>query len=170
MGLTPDQRRRAEAGRTAFLCDHMLIRLGRWLRAAGYDTAIVEAGVSDRELIHRALSEGRLLISRDRKLLEFRHAATTVIVLGANSMAACAEELTARLGIDWLLRPFTRCLVCNTPLVEASPEFLARVPEPSRASPETVFQCVPCGKVYWQGGHVRRMRRKLGRWRGGEFG
>ncbi|MFQ5939348.1 MAG: Mut7-C RNAse domain-containing protein [Alphaproteobacteria bacterium] len=169
MALTSDQRRLAATSRSAFFCDHMLIRLGRWLRAAGHDTAIAEAGVSDRQLIARAVGEGRLLVSRDRRLLEFRQARATVIVLRANSMAACAEELTTRLGIDWLHRPFTRCLVCNMPLVEASLELAAQVPESSRASLETVFQCVPCDKLYWEGGHVQRMRRKLARWQAREF-
>lgn len=33
------------------LCDEMLIRLGRWLRAAGYDTAIATARGADRALV-----------------------------------------------------------------------------------------------------------------------
>ncbi len=30
-----------------FLCDEMLTRLARWLRAAGYDTVMLEIGESD---------------------------------------------------------------------------------------------------------------------------
>jgi hypothetical protein len=33
-----------------FLCDEMLVGLGRWLRIAGYDTVIAERGRNDREL------------------------------------------------------------------------------------------------------------------------
>ena len=35
------------------MCDEMLLRLGRWLRAAGYDTAIAEGGMEDPALIAR---------------------------------------------------------------------------------------------------------------------
>lgn len=91
-----------------FLCDEMLKRLGRWLRAAGYDTVIEGDGVSDRDLIQRAVREGRLLITRDRKLMEFREAPGVVILLRSNAVQDCIQELTGRLGIDWTFQPFTR--------------------------------------------------------------
>ena len=56
----------------ALLCDRMLIRLGRWLRAAGYDTEIAADAIADRLLLDHAIREGRLLLTRDRKLAEHR--------------------------------------------------------------------------------------------------
>ena len=55
----------------------MLQRLGRWLRAAGYDTLIARNAESDYELLRQALDEGRLLITRDRELAKHRRAAGT---------------------------------------------------------------------------------------------
>src|SRR3977135_3678526 len=49
-------------------CDEMLTRLGRWLRAAGYDTAIAENGMPDAALIARCVAEDRILLTRDRHL------------------------------------------------------------------------------------------------------
>ena len=49
-------------------CDEMLARLGRWLRAAGYDTAIAEGGMPDTALIARCVTEPRVLLTRDRHL------------------------------------------------------------------------------------------------------
>jgi uncharacterized protein with PIN domain len=40
-------------------CDEMLTRLGRWLRAAGYDTAIAESGLADTGIIAQCAAEGR---------------------------------------------------------------------------------------------------------------
>ena len=37
-----------------FLCDEMLVGLGRWLRIAGYDTAIADRGRRDRDLVEQA--------------------------------------------------------------------------------------------------------------------
>ncbi|MDX1250836.1 MAG: Mut7-C RNAse domain-containing protein [Gammaproteobacteria bacterium] len=147
-----------------FLCDEMLKRLGRWLRAAGYDTVIEGDGVSDRDLIQRAVREGRLLITRDRKLMEFREAPGVVILLRSNAVQDCIQELTGRLGIDWTFQPFTRCLVCNTPLTEAAPEQWCDVPHRSRVTINHLFYCPQCGKVYWEGSHVRRMHGKLTAW------
>jgi uncharacterized protein with PIN domain len=50
------------------LCDEMLKRVGRWLRAAGYDVAIVEDGARDDDLLKRATAEHRLLLTCDRRL------------------------------------------------------------------------------------------------------
>jgi len=52
------------------LCDEMLARLGRWLRAAGYDTEIAEGGASDRALVAHCAAEARTLLTRDRHLAE----------------------------------------------------------------------------------------------------
>ena len=51
------------------MCDEMLLRLGRRLRAAGYDTVIAEGGLDDAALIAQCAAEGRVLLTRDRRLI-----------------------------------------------------------------------------------------------------
>jgi hypothetical protein len=148
----------------ALLCDRMLIRLGRWLRAAGYDTEIAGADAGDRQLIDHAVREDRLVITRDRRLAELRGAWQRVIVLDGNSMTECAREVTERLTIDWLHAPFSRCMLCNTRLVPAAPERHRQVPK-GAATANDVHWCPECDKLYWPGGHVRRMYRRLALWR-----
>src|SRR5437763_5172813 len=97
-------------------CDEMLRRLGRWLRAAGYDTAIAEGGLADAALIARCAAEGRILVTRDRRLAAAADPRVRVVRLGATDVAAQARALKAGLGIDWQPAPFTRCLVDNAPL------------------------------------------------------
>lgn len=53
-----------------FLCDEMLAGLGRWLRIAGYDTAIASGGRRDRDLVKQAHAEQRILLTRDRRVVE----------------------------------------------------------------------------------------------------
>lgn len=142
----------------------MLKGLARWLRAAGYDTLIQDNGGSDRAMLQTAAREARLLVTRDRKLTEFRHAAGRVVLLESNSLEDCAQELSRRLALDWLYRPFTRCLVCNTVLVEAGEGARERVPRSSRPHAGALHLCPVCGRVYWEGGHVRRMRARLAGW------
>lgn len=149
-----------------FLCDEMLARLGRWLRAAGHDTVVAEGGTTDGALLAQARREGRRLLTRDRKLLEHRDAAEDVTVLTAHRVAEQAAEAASRLGVDWQAAPFTRCLICNTPLQAAGPDALARVPPRARAIPGPVRHCPECGRVYWQGSHHRRMRRVLAKFAG----
>lgn len=136
----------------------MLKGLARWLRAAGYDVAMEPDGTADRCLVERATTESRLLLTRDRTLLEISGAPRVVVLLNGNCIEECARELTQILNIDWLHRPFSRCLLCNTPLIEAD--------RPFGFPPHTEHLCIcpTCDKYYWHGGHVERMSRRLESW------
>lgn len=146
-----------------FLCDEMLQRLGSWLRAAGYDTLIESDGRDDYQLLQQAIAGRRKLITRDRKLLEYRRAPGRVILLEGNNLEECAASLCRQLPIDWQYRPFTRCLVCNTPLRPAQASQQAMSPADVRRRDGTLY-CPVCNKVYWDGSHVRRMRHRLKQW------
>ena len=148
-----------------FLVDENLQRLGSWLRAAGYDTLIETDGRSDYELLKQALAEERLLITRDRKLSEYRRAPGTVILLECDKLEDCIAALSRQVPIDWLHDPFVRCLVCNTNLILAKPEHLLELPVRLRDSLDTAYYCPSCRKVYWDGSHVSRMRIRLQDWR-----
>ena len=91
------------------LCDEMLKGLARWLRTSGYDVAMEPDGRPDRQLVARALAEGRVLLTRDRFLLQIRDAMRVTVLLEGNGVESCAREITRKLDIDWLLNPFTRC-------------------------------------------------------------
>ena len=148
-----------------FVCDEMLQGLGRWLRTAGYDTKIATNGEDDRALLKWARKEGRLFLTRDRRLLSENGAyAESVVLLMANDLSGCVAELTRRIGIDWLNAPFSRCLLCNHPLITIERD---RQPPMAEPLPQDVWDkgpvlyCEVCRKAYWEGSHVRRMRAKL---------
>jgi uncharacterized protein len=153
-----------DAAAAKLLCDEMLQRLGRWLRAAGYDTVIAEGGKRDRDLLARAIRERRVLVTRDRKLAEHRGADGLVVVLRANDLEGCVGELTGRLAIDWLLNSFTRCILCNAELAPLPPALMPGVPRSLAGSGAGLRHCPLCWKIFWKGGHVERMRRRLESW------
>ena len=112
-----------------FLCDQMLIRLAHWLRAAGYDTLVAHERARDRSLVARAMIDGRILLTRDSKLREIRDAGDCAVLLRGETMPDWVREITDRFALDWLARPFSRCLVCNT-LLQHAPELArARLPD-----------------------------------------
>jgi uncharacterized protein with PIN domain len=124
---------------------------------------VAATGSRDGALIEAAAGEGRLLLTRDRRMLERREAGGTVLVLEGGRLAEQAAELRERLMLDWTAAPFTRCLVDNAPLVEAEgipPRYQGR----NIASP--LSSCPACGRLYWVGSHVRRMRTRLEEWAG----
>ncbi len=150
------------------LCDEMLARLGRWLRAAGYDTAIARRRGTDRALLAEARAERRTLITRDRKILEIRGAGERALVPAGGNLADWVADITRRLGIDWLKAPFSRCLVCNREL-EPMPEAAAsRLPARALPLAPRATWCPDCDRLYWPGSHVARMRRRLEAWHRGE--
>lgn len=147
-----------------FLCDVMLKGLGRWLRAAGYDTRIADCSQPDRELVREALTQQRLLLTRDRKILEIRNAKSCTCFFASNALADWVCELNRALDLDWCQAAFSRCMVCNTPLEIARDALKDQVPEQSRQHLKTLLYCPKCQKPYWEGSHVRRMRARLQEW------
>jgi hypothetical protein len=74
----------------------MLKGIGRWLRAAGYDTAIAQDGVADEDLLAQARAENRVLLTCDRALAG-RAAPGAVVLLATESL----DEAAAALRDDW---------------------------------------------------------------------
>jgi uncharacterized protein with PIN domain len=147
-----------------FLCDEMLARLARWLRAAGHDTALAPAGWGDAELLAHARDEGRLAITRDRELARRRLGRDRVVVLEAPTFEGQVREVSRRLDIDWLRAPFTRCLIDNTPVRPATEAEIAGLPWQGRGMHDPFTACPACGGVFWNGSHIRRMRERLELW------
>jgi uncharacterized protein with PIN domain len=145
----------------------MLRGLARWLRAAGYDTALPPPGSDDRAVLARAAADSRHLVTRDRGLAEAARRVTRVHRLESEGLHEWAAELRVALGIDWLAAPLTRCLVDNAVLEPAGPADLARVPPGALGGAPAVTACPECGRVYWPGSHVRRIHARLAAWQDG---
>jgi uncharacterized protein with PIN domain len=139
----------------------MLGRLARWLRVLGYDAAY-DASLADPALVRLAEAEGRVLLTRDRHLLrELRPA--RAIEVRRDAPLEQLRDVVAELALAPPPELFTRCLVCNALLPAAMPddEAARAVPPGARGLPGPVRRCARCGRVYWAGSHVRRMRRAL---------
>lgn len=143
-----------------FLCDEMLGRLARLLRAAGYDTYLAAGGEPDTELLKVAAREGRILLTRDKRLAA--SAPESVLIRGWG-VESEAHHLSRELVLDWEFDPFTRCVMDNARLRAATAEEVAGLPPKTQALPGPFRVCPACGRTYWPGSHVRRMEARLGR-------
>ena len=141
-----------------FLCDEMLVRLARLLRAAGYDTYLASGGEPDRDLLHIALEEGRILLTRDKRLAE---AAPESVLIEGRGVEEEARSLARGVVLDWDFAPFTRCVMDNARLREATAEEIARMPRTAQAMPGPFRACPACRRLYWPGSHVERMGARL---------
>lgn len=147
------------------MCDRMLNGLARWLRAAGYDTALAGASEAAPDLSSRCLTEDRVLVTRSRRLAQAMRPQVRTVLLIDDGLEAQALAVSGELALDWTRAPFTRCVVDNALLGEAADADLERLPERSRTLPGPFRVCPACGRVYWPGSHVRRMSARLQRWR-----
>jgi len=145
-----------------FAVDAMLGRLARWLRVLGYDT-FYELSVADDVLVRTAREEDRILLTRDRHLLRELRPPRAHEVRGDDPLQQL-RELVATLGLEPPAELFTRCLLCNAPLrILPREEALPLLPSGVRELAGPVRQCPRCGRLYWEGSHVRRMRAALER-------
>lgn len=146
---------------TAFLADAMLGRLARWLRVIGTDTIQLPLETPDHVLVERARADARVLLTRDRHLIrELRPERVSAV-----QSEVPLEQLAAVIREFDLRRPpelMTRCLICNSPLLELE-SYAARsaLPPSARELPGPVRHCPTCSRVYWRGSHVRRMEAAL---------
>lgn len=147
-----------------FLCDVMLARFGRYLRAAGLDATLADASATDAQILREAIDQDRWLLTADRKIMEHKAANGRAIQLPFGSLDAQAAVLRAMFEIDWLSQAFTRCLVDNTPLQPATAEHALQVPADARQPQGELLICPACGRVYWRGSHYKRMYKKLASW------
>jgi uncharacterized protein with PIN domain len=145
-----------------FAADAMLGRLARWLRALGYDT-FYDIAVADPVLVRLAQEEERLLLTRDRHLLRELRPVSSLEVRQDDPLLQL-RDVVRQLQLPAPRALFTRCLLCNAALLEIDPaEAQPLLPDGVRDLPGPVRRCPVCGRLYWDGSHVRRMRSAIAR-------
>lgn len=145
-----------------FAADAMLGRLARWLRVLGYDTWY-DSMVADPALVRIASEEDRILLTRDRHLLRELRPERALEVRQDDPLRQLHDVVQA-LALAPPDALFTRCLLCNALLRELTlAEALPLLPADIVEVPQPVRRCPACGRMYWEGSHVRRMRAALER-------
>ncbi len=138
----------------------MLAGLAKWLRVLGFDTALAPE-LDDASLVARANRQSRTLLTRDRHLYDHLSPHHALLILPDDPL----EQLCQVIDAYALSSPpglFTRCLRCNTPLVEVTREAYAdALPASVRASPGLLSRCSTCARLYWYGSHARHMHSTL---------
>jgi len=139
-----------------FIADAHLGRLARYLRLLGFDT-LFSNDLGDERLASIAAGEGRIVLSRDRNLL-MRRMITHGLYVPHKRASEQVQHVLDRLDLYRLIRPFTRCTVCNGLLVavpkhEVEDELPPRVVTAFRE----FWRCTGCSRVYWKGSHYDRL-------------
>jgi uncharacterized protein len=145
-----------------FMMDHMLIRLGKYLRIAGFDAAW-DTELRTHELILRANSERRIFVTCNKRL-EFQYpAAKQLVTVRLGDPVEQFQFLVSKLELDVEAGLFSKCVRCNVALsaVADKPAIRERVRPNVYLKYEHFFVCPSCSTVFWKGSHVRNTCRKL---------
>jgi len=147
-----------------FLVDVNVGKLARLLRLLGFDT-IYRPEATDRQLAEMAGREKWVLLTRDATLLK-RNLVIHGRLVRASQPWAQVEEIVRLYGLAADLRPFSRCLVCNSLLMPVPKEEIVSRLEPlTKKYYDTFSICPGCARLYWRGTHQERMEGEIGRLR-----
>ena len=144
-----------------YIADCMLGRLAKWLRVLGYDVAY-DRRISDEALLERARSEGRVLLTRDTRLVKRRLAGEHVLIASDDP-----EEQLVQMANDCGLEPaperfLSRCLRCNEPTVKVHREAVKElVPTYVFETQREFSRCAACGRIHWRATHVEGILKRL---------
>lgn len=155
-----------------FLADAMLGRLARWLRILGYDAEYF-AGEDD-DLIRKARLEGRVLLTRDTRLLRRRSEGVRParerdadrlpphLFIQSDRVMDQLRQVLAALRLDPMAPPARRCVRCNAVLeARHRAEVIGLVPEFVWSHHEAFWACPACRRIYWAGTHRQRMEEAI---------
>ena len=139
-----------------FIADVHLGRLASYLRLAGFDTAY-EPPWDDALLARRSADERRILLTRDRALLE-RSIVTQGYFVESTEPRMQLVELVNHFDLRPAMRPFTRCARCNTLLRSVDKAaVLDRLLPRTKQQHDEFLECPRCRNVYWRGSHYARL-------------
>jgi len=142
-----------------FAVDTMLGRLARWLRLLGYDT-LYDRQLSGRALMRRARTEGRTVLTRDRKL--DGDLQCPVCFVESDHVREQVQQVVHTFALTRFDGLLTRCVCCNCAVVPVAKQDIAHlVPAYVLATHARFARCPRCGRAFWRGTHVARVRAEL---------
>jgi uncharacterized protein with PIN domain len=159
-----------KAPSVAFLADAMLGSIARKLRIFGFDT-LYNAQAHDDEILKIGIEQDRVILTADKELFKriVKFGARGVLVSGGASELEDLVHILRKTGIKSVGMDGigSRCSVCNGSLEERTSDHLKKKDDDNNenvALPDRViachsqfFQCTVCGKVYWEGSHLKRI-------------
>ncbi|MBF8222388.1 Mut7-C RNAse domain-containing protein [Halomonas sp. 328] len=140
-----------------WVLDVHLGRLAGYLRLLGFDCRY-RNDLDDATLAACSASEGRVLLTRDRRLL-MRRCITLGHYVRATAPRHQLEEVCTVFDLFNAFAPFTRCSHCNGPLGPVpKAEIVDRLAPLTRRHVRHFLRCRDCDRLYWHGSHLPRMR------------
>lgn len=147
-------------GEPCFLLDNHLGQLATYLRMFGFD-CLYRNDYQDDELAQVAVEQDRVLLTRDRRLL-MRKGIRHGYCIHQTDPRRQAAEVLRRYSLTDRIKPFQRCLKCNTPLqVVDKQDILDRLEPLTKRYYDDFRICPNCRQIYWKGSHYEHMQEQI---------
>ncbi len=147
-----------------FILDVHLGKLSRYLRFLGFDS-LYSNSYSDREIISISVKTDRIILTRDSGMLKHSTVKRGYYVRSTEPKQQILEVVN-RFGLKGQISLFSRCPACNGVLKDIDKHRVEhRLPDRTKKCYSSFKMCSKCGKIYWNGGHVKgiiRMFKELG--------
>lgn len=138
-----------------FIADCHLGKLAKYLRIMGLNTLFFPH-IEDDNLIVIANEENRIILTRDRELSQRKNA--PVFFLEPTGTKEQLKILIDHYHLKEHPAPFSRCIVCNSPLeVIEKEKVINKLPKKVQIHFDYFEYCSVCDRIYWQGDHYRHM-------------
>lgn len=143
-----------------FVLDNHLGQLAIYLRMLGFDS-LYRNDYQDDELTTISGDEGRTLLTRDRRLL-MRNAIRHGYCIHETDPRQQTVEVLRRFKLFGQIKPFQRCLRCNSPLQAVNKQDIIERLEPLTKIYYDDFRiCPACNQIYWKGSHYGHMQEMI---------
>jgi len=143
-----------------FAADRTLGKLAKWLRILGFDTTFeIEVRA---ELFYEYLEKDRIVLTRTGAIKnQFRTHRLVFII--SNYLDVQLKQVIAEIGICAAdTRPFSRCLHCNIPIVDADlDDVCGLIPDYIYETHKEFHKCPQCNRFFWAGSHIKRCLERI---------
>lgn len=144
--------------RNKFIADINLGDIVKYMRVLGFDL-YYDPLLSTREIIELSKRENRIILTKSRKLLKFKEVSHGIFIR-PDTTTEQIRRIIDCLDIKGNIKPFSRCLGCNTLLnIVAKEKILDKIPPKTKEFCDEYVQCPSCNKIYWKGTHFIHMKK-----------
>lgn len=140
-----------------FILDNHLGKLAVSLRLLGFDT-LYRNDYDDAELALKSSQSGRVLLTRDRRLLMRKKVVFGYCIRTRDPNQQLLDVLRRFRLLD-RIQPWQRCLRCNGLIQPVEKSKIIERLEPKTKKYFHEFQmCLDCQQIYWKGSHYKSLK------------
>ena len=143
-----------------FSADRTLGKLVKWLRILGFDTNFGINVPANRLDAH--LEKNRIVLTRTRAIKE-QIRTHRLVFIASNHLDVQLKQVITEIGICIAdIRPFSRCIHCNDPIVQVALEDVyGLIPDYIYETHNEFHKCLQCNRIFWPGSHTRRSLERI---------